>query len=72
MIENQFVDSFANTRMNSTYPILIYLQNCLSNINSKKSLRDTKADIVSVILIDNVVGTKVGPSRLEICDYAAI
>ena len=61
MIENQFVDSFANTRMNSTYPILIYLQNCLSTINSKRSLGDTKADIISVILIDNVFGTKVGP-----------
>ena len=54
MIQNQFLDSFATL----AWTQLIQYSSIYRIVSvSKKSLCDTKADIVSVILIDNVVDT---------------
>lgn len=50
MISNYFDEPLVKNYTAPKYPLFIALQNCLNSISNKKSIRDTKSDISSVII----------------------
>ena len=58
MIQNYLADSLVKNYTAPSYPIYISLQNSINLINIKKSIKDSKSDIIFVNLTFNIVGRK--------------
>lgn len=56
MIQNYLADSLVKNYTAPSYPIFISLQNTLNTVSSKKSLKDSKADIAAVFCFIIIVG----------------
>lgn len=67
MIQNYLAEPLVKNYTAPKYPLFIALQNALSAFHNKKSLKDPRADIVSVPLFLSSSWIKLDPKVRSLC-----